>query len=96
MTPPKKRLGLAVFIAAGLALPTLFEQPWHNTFAAISMTVVNSPGILLTGRFFPPEGFPGQSPLHAVVMVVVQSVCWFLVLYAFAWMSRRRSSKIMD
>jgi hypothetical protein len=91
MSAIQKRAVFAFFIAAILAVPTLFEHPWGNTFAAIAMTIVNFPGILLTGRFFPPEGFPGQSPLHSILMISVQAVCWYLVLSFFFWVTRRRS-----
>jgi len=89
----RNRVAFALFIAAILALPTLFEPPWHNTFLAIAMTIVNFPGILLTGRFFPPEGYPGQSPLHSALMFGVQGICWYLVLYLIVWVRRRRALK---
>jgi hypothetical protein len=85
------RRGSFCFIfAVALAIPALFEQTWKSGFAAIAVTILNFPGILLTGRFFPPEGFPGQSPLHATLMIALQCVWWYLVISLLRFLSIRR------
>lgn len=76
-----KRLLLAFTLASSLALSTLFEQVWR--FAAPLLVLLNLPGMLLglvNGRFFPPEGHPGQSWRHFVAMILAQAVLWFVVI----------------
>jgi hypothetical protein len=78
-----KRMLLAFALALSLAVPTLFEPVW-NGFTAPFLVFLNLPGILCGfvngGRFFPPEGHPGQSPIHFALMLLAQSVVWFLVI----------------
>lgn len=96
MTFAYKRAILAFTLAAILAIPTLFEQTWKSgAFTAITLTILNVPGILVAvmGRFFPPEGFPGQSPLRSILMILVQSVCWYAVFSLLSSAARRRDSK---
>lgn len=85
-----RRASFCFIFAIGLALPALFEQTWKSGFAAIAVTILNFPGILLTGRFFPPEGFPGQSPMHAALMILIQAALWFSVFSLVNRLSRRR------
>ncbi len=77
-----KRFLLAFTVASGLAFLTLFEPVWE--FAAPFLVFLNLPGMLCGfvngGRFFPPEGHPGQSSLHFTLMLLTQSVLWFLVI----------------
>ena len=78
-----RRAALAVSTAVVLALPALCSFAWKNNVVAFAIIVANLPGILLVGKHYPPEGFPGESPLHFVLMLVVQVVLWYL-LYSLA------------
>lgn len=80
-----KRMLLAFTVALSLGLPLLFERVVdYSAFTATFLVLLNLPGMLLGfvngGRFFPPEGHPGQSPFHFTLMVLAQSVLWFLVI----------------
>lgn len=87
-----KRIVSSVTLAAILIAPALFEEIWMmSNGISIGMFVVNFPGILLAGRHFPPEGYPGQSPVHCILILLVQSSVWyFLLLSIHALRLRRR------
>jgi hypothetical protein len=94
-----KRMFLAFALALSLAVPTLFEPVWH--FAAPFLVFLNLPGMLCGfvngGRFFPPEGHPGQSAVHFTLMVLTQSVLWFLVICLVCFVrARTRKQKADD
>lgn len=94
MIPPYKRAPLALGLAGMLALPTFFKETWEGgAFLSIALTMANLPGILfpIMGRFFPPEGFPGQSLSHAALMILVQSASWYAALSFLAARHRHRS-----
>jgi hypothetical protein len=80
-----KRVVLAVALAGLFGAPTLLEQTWRIPFAPIVVTVLNFPGIfcglLFGGRFFPPEGYIGQSASRWLLMIAVQTVVWYVVLW---------------
>jgi hypothetical protein len=82
---------LAVIIASGLGAPALFEVPWR-LFGPI-VFAINVPGIFLAVPHVPPEGYPGQSVVHAATMLVTQAVIWFTLLSVCtlmkAWATRR-------
>lgn len=89
-----KRVLLAFTVALSLGLPLLFEQIVHSGYTAAVLVLLNLPGMLLGfvngGRFFPPEGHPGQSPVHFVLMVLAQTVLWFLVICLVCFVRGRR------
>ena len=80
-------VGLATAIALILAIPTQFETLWQlgGGYISIAMSVLNLPGILCMfpfgGRFFPPEGYPGQSVIRSLAMLAVQILLWYFVLW---------------
>jgi hypothetical protein len=91
-----KRGVLAFVTALILALPLWFEQTaqW-GSFAGL-ICVLNLPGMLLGlagGRFFPPEGYIGQSPIRFAGMVIVQSVIWYLVISLVSLLTHRRGPR---
>lgn len=84
---------LAFVTALILALPLWFEHTgeWGSVAAIIS--ILNLPGMLLGlvgGRFCPPEGYIGQSPIHFGSMVIVQSVIWYLVISSVSLLTRTK------
>jgi hypothetical protein len=89
-----KRIVSAVALAAMLIVPALFEEMWMvSNVMSIGIIVANLPGILLAGRHFPPEGYPGQSPIHCILIVLVQGAVWyflFLALHVLRLRLRRR------
>lgn len=76
----KRRSVLALLIAVVLALPTIIRPIWNHDVVALVVTILNLPGILFVGRHYPPEGFPGESPLHVFLMLLIQSVVWLSLL----------------
>lgn len=92
MINPKRGI-VALVVALVLAMPAWFEQAWVSGFAAPFIILLNLPGILLGlaagGRFFPPEGIIGQSPIRFVFMVIVQSVIWYLLISLIQLLTRR-------
>src|SRR5215510_1450209 len=86
------RIVIGFIIALVLALPALLLMPWlvdegvgdGILTAAAIVNLLNLPGSLFGlrfgGRFFPPEGFIGQSPARWMLMVIVQTLVWFLIL----------------
>lgn len=96
MTGNLTRGVVAFSIALVLASPLLFEQTGQLGFVTALICLLNLPGMLLglvNGRFFPPEGFIGQSPIRFVFMVVVQSVIWYLLIFLVQLLARRRDRK---
>ena len=92
------RMLLAFTLALSLAFPTLFEPVWH--FTAPFLVLLNLPGMLLGfvngGRFFPPEGHPGQSPIHFTLMILTQTVLWFLVISLVCFVRARTRKQKQD
>jgi hypothetical protein len=81
----KKRIVSAIALAAVLIVPALFEEMWMvSNRMSIGITVANFPGIFLAaaGGYFPPEGYPGQSPVRCILIVVVQSFVWYFLFSA--------------
>jgi hypothetical protein len=74
----KTRLIVALIITAILGGPALFEAPWR--FAGLLVFALNLPGVLLAIPHVPPEGYPGQSVVHASLLLVTQAVVWFTLL----------------
>jgi asparagine N-glycosylation enzyme membrane subunit Stt3 len=96
MTANLKRGILAFVIALILALPLWFEQTAQLGSLAGFICVLNLPGMLLGlvgGRFFPPEGYIGQSPIRFAGMVIVQSVIWYLLLWLVSLLTHRRGPR---
>lgn len=88
-----KRIVVAFVTALILALPLCFEprEEWGSVVALIS--ILNLPGMflgLVGGRFFPPEGYIGQSPIHFGSMVIVQSAIWYLVISFVSLLTRKK------
>ena len=87
------RIIRAFMIAVVLALPALLTEPWLINTVAGFVTLWNLPGslcgLLFGGRFFPPEGYIGQSPARWMLMVVVQTFVWFLILSCFHFVAAR-------
>jgi hypothetical protein len=79
------RVVVACSLAIALAIPALFEQAWHAAPRAI--VLLNCPaifcGLLFGGRFFPPEGYIGQSIPRWILMVLVQALVWYSILWLF-------------
>ena len=74
-----RRVNAAFVVAAVIALPTYFERSFQNDHTSLAIITLNLPGILLGlfhGRYFPPEGFIGQSPVRAAAMILAQTVVW--------------------
>ena len=96
-----RRIVVAFVIAGTLALPALLLMPWLTSkevgygvlVAAALVNLLNLPGslcgLLFGGRFFPPEGFIGQSPARWMLMVIVQTFIWFLILSCFHFVTTR-------
>jgi hypothetical protein len=76
-----KRVLFALTVALTFGLPLLFEHVADWGFAVPFLVLLNLPGMLFGfvngGRFFPPEGHPGQSPIHFTLMILGQSVLVF-------------------
>jgi hypothetical protein len=92
----RRRWILAVSLALTLALPTCFEQAWHLGPMAAVLVLLNLPGMLVglvKGRFFPPEGIIGQSPVHFVFMLLIQSVVWYLVISLITLLTPRKNRR---
>ncbi len=53
------------------------------------MFIVNLPGVLLASPHLPPEGYPGESPFHAILLLVAQVIVWFMLLTMFGLIRRR-------
>jgi hypothetical protein len=94
-----KRIFVASALATVLAIPALSEEAWHiHEWAPLAILLANFPGILCGflcgGRFFPPEGYIGQSASRAILMVLVQALLWYLILCVLriATGVRRKSS----
>jgi hypothetical protein len=88
-----KHIVLACAIALSLALPLCLEprEEWGSVVGIISL--LNLPGMFIGvvgGRFFPPEGYIGQSPIHFGLMVIVQSVIWYLVISSVSLLTRTK------
>src|SRR3954462_13954495 len=96
-----RRIVFAFIIAFIVALPALLLMPWLNSkgvgigllgLAAV-VNLLNLPGslcgLLFGGRFFPPEGFIGESPARWMLMVIVQTFIWFLILSCFHFVATR-------
>lgn len=76
---------VALGLSATLIIPALFEQMWMvSNVMSIGIAVANLPGIFLAaaGGYFPPEGYPGQSPVRCILIVLVQSFVWYFLLSA--------------
>jgi disulfide bond formation protein DsbB len=94
----RKRWLLAFTLALILGLPMCFEQTWYlGGPTATVLVFLNLPGMLLGlawgGRYFPPEGIIGQSPIRFALMILVQSVFWYLIISLFAFLARRFRSR---
>ena len=76
-----RRAALAVGIAILLGLPACLRFSWGNDIVATAVIVANFPGILFVGRHYPPEGYPGESPFHFGLMLVIQAALWYLLFY---------------
>jgi len=84
-----------------LAVPALLLMPSLNSkdvkfgvlAAAGFVNLLNLPGslsgLLFGGRFFPPEGFIGESPARWMLMVIIQTFIWFLILSCFHFVAIR-------
>lgn len=86
---PNARLITAVGIALLFGIPALFAAPWRS--AGLLMFLLNLPGVLLAVPHLPPEGYPGQSALHAILLLIVQVVVWFIMLTVLSAIRRRAS-----
>jgi hypothetical protein len=80
-------LALAIAVALALAIPTQFGTLWQlDDYISIAMGALNFPGIICMfsfgGRFFPPEGYPGESISRSLAMLAVQILLWY---FAFSW-----------
>lgn len=79
-----KRVLLAFAVALSFGLPFLCGKVADWGFVAACLVLLNFPGMLCGfvngGRFFPPEGHPGQSPIHFMLMILTQTALWFLVI----------------
>lgn len=84
-----RRLVIAFTIAVLVGLPLLLPERWllRNGDVATLFILSNLPGalcgFLFGGRFFPPEGHVGQSPVHWGLSVMAQTIIWFLILSFF-------------
>jgi hypothetical protein len=77
------RVMLALGAAVVLAFPACLMISWKHDTVAAMVIAINSPGIFLVGRHFPPEGYPGESPLHVLIMVLGQALLWYLLFSLF-------------
>jgi hypothetical protein len=81
------RVVLAFSVALVFAIPTLFESIWEVGWTSIAAILLNLPGILcgvlFGGRFFPPEGYIEQSVPRWILMLLVQAVVWYFILWFF-------------
>ena len=96
-----RRAIVAFLIAVVLGLPALLLMPWLNSkevnFGVLALAgfvnLLNLPGslsgLLFGGRFFPPEGFIGESPARWILMVIAQTFIWFLILSCFHFVAAR-------
>ncbi len=87
------RIIVAVITALVLALPALVTAPWVINNVSGLITLWNLPGslcgFLFGGRFFPPEGYIGQSPARWMLMLVVQTFVWFVILSCLHFIAAR-------
>ena len=79
-----KRVILTFVIAVTLGVPALIESLWQVGLLAPCLFVLNLPGIIAATPHVPPEGYPGQSFPHAVAMLLIQIVVWYILLTLFA------------
>ena len=90
-----KRAVIALVIASVLGLPATLEWTWQSPYGALAMVILNMPGMLLGlfhGRYFPPEGFIGQSPVHAAAMILAQALLWYLLISVLHLLRHRRAT----
>ena len=80
---------LAALMAIVCGVPALLEAGAYH-LGAIPF-LINMPGILLAVPHIPPEGYPGQSPLHATLMLLAQTAVWFTILTVIAFIRARRT-----
>jgi hypothetical protein len=91
-------LALAIAIALALAIPTQFGTLWQqDDYISIAMGALNFPGIICMfpfgGRFFPPEGYPGESISRSLAMLAVQILVWYSVFSWFRAAQTRRKNR---
>jgi hypothetical protein len=94
------RIIVALITAVVLAVPALFTDPWMINNVSGFVTLSNLPGslcgLLFGGRFFPPEGYIGQSPGRWMLMVVVQTFVWFVIVSCFRFFAARDKKNDFD
>lgn len=84
-----KRVILAVVITLALGVPALIGTLWQVGPLAPCLFVLNLPGIIAAIPHVPPEGYPGQSFPHAIAMLLIQIVVWYILLSLFAFIRSR-------
>lgn len=89
-----RRLVVAFTIAVLIGLPLLLPERWLLSSGYFTLVILsNLPGalcgFLFGGRFFPPEGHVGQSPVHWGLSVIAQTIIWFLILSCFHFVAAR-------
>jgi hypothetical protein len=84
-----KRVILAVVIALAFGAPALNGALWQVGPLAPCLFALNLPGIIAAIPHLPPEGYPGQSVPHAIAMLLIQIVVWYILLSVFAFVRSR-------
>jgi hypothetical protein len=95
-----RRIAFAFVIALVLALPALLPERWLSGGIGPFITLCTLPGslcgLLFGGRFFPPEGYIGQSLPHWMLMVVVQTFVWLVILSCVRFIAIRSRKNHSD
>ncbi len=84
-----KRTLLAVVITLALGVPALLGALWQFVALAPCLFVLNLPGILAAIPHVQPEGYPGQSFPHAIAMLLIQIVVWYILLSLLSFIRSR-------
>lgn len=86
-----KKWVLAFCMALLLFIPSILKSTWTSGFGA-PVFFLNLPSIffMAAGRYLPPEGYPGQNIVGAVIIILGgQTICWYYFITCLVYLRRK-------